>query len=50
VNLLERDIMASIPSRNGLHLITLPFSLKDFKKKFPDIEVHKDNPTNLFIP
>lgn len=39
-----------IPSKSGLHLIVNPFNMKDFKTDYPDIEVHKDNPTNLYIP
>lgn len=41
--------LISIPSKNGVHLITKPFNLQIFKEKFPDIEIHKDNPTNLYI-
>ncbi len=43
-------ILEIIPSLAGIHLITSPFNLAEFKIKFPSIEVHKDNPTNLFIP
>jgi len=39
-----------IPTKNGLHLITRPFNLKKFKDKFPEIDVHKDNPTILYCP
>lgn len=35
---------------NGLHLITKPFRLDKFKEAFPDVDVHKDNPTILFAP
>lgn len=43
-------IVASIPSKNGMHVICKPFDLRFFKDIFPDIEIHKDNPTNLYIP
>lgn len=43
-------ILEIIPSLAGLHLITSPFNLALFKERFVSIEVHKDNPTNLFIP
>lgn len=46
----SNKILASIPSKNGYHLITSPFQLDLFKKEFPEIEVHKNNPTNLYIP
>jgi hypothetical protein len=39
-----------IPSKSGLHLITQPFNLESFRQKYSEIEVHKDNPTNLYIP
>lgn len=43
--------IAIIPSKSGMHLITKPFNLKDFKEaRLWDIEVHKNNPTNLYIP
>lgn len=46
----ERDILQTIPSKNGYHLICLPFNLQHFNTFYPEIEVHKDNPTNLYIP
>lgn len=39
-----------VPSKSGSHLITKPFNLMTFKNMYSDIEVHKDNPTNLYIP
>jgi hypothetical protein len=41
--------IAEIPSKNGVHLIVKPFNLTDFKEFYPDVEIHKDNPTNLYI-
>jgi hypothetical protein len=43
-------VLAFIPSKSGMHVITRPFNLMTFKEEFPHIDVHKDNPTNLFIP
>jgi len=43
-------IICEIPSKTGLHLITSSFNLGDFKKKYPAIDVQKNNPTNLYIP
>lgn len=43
-------LYAEIPTMNGCHLITKPFNLQKFKEKFPKIDVHKDNPTVLYIP
>lgn len=45
----HNKIKAYIPSKSGLHIITEPFDLREFSKIFPEIEIHKDNPTNLYI-
>ena len=39
-----------IPSKNGYHIITSPFDVSEFSKMFPNIDIHKDNPTNLYVP
>ena len=44
-----KKTIAIIPSKSGFHLITKPFNLIDFGKEYPDIEIHKNNPTNLYI-
>jgi hypothetical protein len=44
------DDLHIIDSKNGLHIISPPFRLDKFKEQFPKISVHKDNPTNLYIP
>jgi len=43
-------IIADIPTKNGHHLIVKPFNCSDFNKVYSDIEVHKNNPTVLYIP
>jgi len=43
-------IVAIIPSKNGNHLITYPFNIETFHIEYPNIGIHKDNPTNLYIP
>jgi len=45
-----KNVICYIPSKSGMHLITKPFDKRDFLKLFPNIEIHKDNPTNLYIP
>lgn len=42
--------IAQIPTQSGVHLITRPFNLNEFKKCYPDIDVHKNNPTILYYP
>jgi len=39
-----------IPSKTGVHFIVKPFDTSGFTDLFPEVEIHKDNPTNLFIP
>ena len=40
--------IAEIPTKSGYHLITTPFNLQQFEEKYPDIDVHKNNPTLLY--
>lgn len=53
-------IVVQIPSKSGIHLITRPFNTEQFKVNFKkelevykmgeiNLEIHKDNPTNLYI-
>jgi len=49
---IGNKIILRIPSLNGEHLITYPFNIKEadwMLKKF-NIDIHKKNPTNLYIP
>ena len=41
-------VIAEIPTKSGYHLITDPFNLQQFKEKYPNIDVHKNNPTLLY--
>lgn len=43
-------IYAEIPTLHGCHLITSPFNRKRFSEKFNNIDIHKNNPTVLYIP
>ncbi len=43
-------LITIIETKNGIHLITKPFNLQDFKEYYPHIEVHKNNPTVMYIP
>ena len=45
-----RKHIAVIPSKSGLHIITKPFDLRELKKEFPNIDIQKNNPVNLYIP
>lgn len=46
----KNKILLEIPSKTGVHLITKPFDLQYFKGRWSSVEIHKDNPTNLYIP
>jgi hypothetical protein len=46
----ESKLYVNLPTKNGRHLITKPFNLEAFASVYPTIEVHKDNPINLYIP
>lgn len=45
-----KKFVTIIPSKNGFHIIMKPFNVQQFKEKYPEIELHKNNPTNLYIP
>lgn len=49
---IGNKIFGRIPSKAGSHLISRPFNIKQFRvhKEYDDIEIHKNNPTNLYIP
>lgn len=55
--LVEANLLrARIPSKKGEHLIVFPFDYRSWVSKtdgwsaWGAIELHKDNPTNLYIP
>lgn len=43
-------IIDDIPSKSGHHIITRGFDTRLFRETFPEIEIHKNNPVNLWIP
>ena len=48
---LKNYIIAKIPTKNGYHLITKGFNREEFSKKFGNkIDIHRNNPTILYIP
>jgi len=46
----SNKILAKIPSKSGMHLITKAFNSLEFSKAHPGIEIHKNNPTVLYVP
>ena len=47
---IGQKVISIVPTKSGVHLISKPFDLQEFTKKYPHIDIHKDNPTNLYIP
>jgi hypothetical protein len=45
----QPPVVYEIPTRNGFHFITKPFNLKKFHDLYPFIDVHKQNPTILYM-
>ena len=43
-------IEAVIPTKSGVHLITKRFDVMEFKKKYPEVDIQKKNPTLLYYP
>lgn len=43
-------VEAVIPTKNGVHLITKKFDVLEFKKRYPELDLQKKNPTLLFLP
>jgi hypothetical protein len=46
----HRKIIEKLKTKNGIHLIVSPFNISEFSKKYPDIDIHKNNPTILYTP
>lgn len=41
-------VLYVIPTKSGYHLITTSFNIKQFEEQYPDVKVHKNNPTLLY--
>ena len=41
-------LIYTVPTKNGLHLITMPFNTAKFGEKYPTVDIHKNNPTLLY--
>lgn len=41
-------IILKVPTISGVHLICKPFNTLQFKQYFPDVDIHKHNPTLLY--
>lgn len=46
----NEPMLETIPTKNGLHIITRPFNMATFKEEYPQFDVHRDATTLLFCP
>ena len=44
------NVETLIPTKSGYHIITKRFDVMEFRKKYPDIDIQKKNPTLLYYP
>lgn len=42
-------VQTIVPTKHGVHLITNAFDVGEFSKKYPNIDIHKNNPTLLYF-
>lgn len=43
-------MVSILPTKNGVHIICLPFNLEKLESAYNYISIHRDNPTILYIP
>jgi len=43
-------IIIQLKTKNGIHLITKPFRVDILNESYFNVDIHKDNPINLYIP
>jgi hypothetical protein len=44
------DTSWTLPTKNGMHIITRPFNPQEFEPKWNKIVIQKNNPTILYMP
>lgn len=47
---IGNKVIKKIPTKNGVHLITHRFDVMEFKKRYPEVDIAKKNPTLLYYP
>jgi hypothetical protein len=45
----DYKILAKLETKSGYHFITNPFNVAEFSKGYPEVEIHKNNPTLLYM-
>ncbi len=48
-NNMEEKVHTHLKTRNGYHILTSPFNINEFKKKYPGIQVDADSSTLLYV-
>lgn len=43
-------VITELETKHGYHIISRPFDVQEFKEIYPGLDIHKDNPTILYIP
>lgn len=46
----NNKIKMILPTKNGCHLLTSEFNIKQFKNTYPDVDVHNEGLTLLYYP
>jgi hypothetical protein len=47
---IGHKVIATIPTKNGFHLITERFDVLSFKNRYLNVDIQKKNPTLLYLP
>lgn len=45
-----QKVITYLPTKNGYHLLTIPFNKQQFSEIYSMIDLHTNNPTILYIP
>lgn len=45
----KEPLIVEVPIKNGLHIITNPFNVQKFSTMYPKVDLHKNNPTILYM-
>lgn len=45
----KNKIKLTVPTKSGYHLITYAFNSKEFKDVYPEIDIHTNNPSILYV-
>ena len=46
---ITNKVYMRVPTKNGLHMLVRTFDKSKFNILFPNIDIHKDNPTILYV-